>query len=96
MKIKSNCEWYDCREISTKVSLNLKSKHKVVLFKAKFELLFIMTKKPMMKPKLLVVLILFFSYLYKETSFSSGNLEIYLNPISFLKVTKEVKHYMVE
>ena len=31
----------------------------------------------------------FFNYLYKETSFSSNNLETYLNTISFPKLTKE-------
>ena len=31
----------------------------------------------------------FFNYLYKETSFSSNNLETYLNIISFPKLTKE-------
>ena len=65
-----------------------------MLFKAKFEQLFTLTKKPMMKKKLTITFILFFNYLYKETlSFSDANLETYLNTISFSKLTKEkVKH----
>ena len=60
-----------------------------MLSKAKFERLFIMTKKQMMKQKLIIIFIYFF-YLYKETlSFSSANLETYLNTISFPKLTKE-------
>ena len=43
----------------------------------------------MMKQKLIIIFIYFF-YLYKETlSFSSANLETYLNTISFPKLTKE-------
>ena len=62
---------------------------KVSLFKAKFKQLFIMTMKPRMK-KINYHIYSFFNYLCKETfSFSNGNLETYLNTISFPKLTKE-------
>ena len=60
----------------------LKILSKVVLSKVKFEQLFMMTKKQMMKQKSIIIFIVFFNYLYKETlSFSSNNLETYLNKI---------------
>ena len=44
----------------------------------------------MMKQKLIMIFILFFNYLYKGTlSFSSNNLETYVNTISFPKLAKE-------
>ena len=43
----------------------------------------------MMKQKLIIIYS-FFNYCYKETfSLSSGNLGLYLNTISFLKLAKE-------
>ena len=56
MKTSFKCEWYEHGEKSSKFFLNLK---KDVLFKTKFEQLFIMTKKPMMKQKLISIFILF-------------------------------------
>ena len=47
------------------------------------------TEKPMMKQKLIIIYS-FFNYFYKETlSLSSGNLGLYLNTISFLKLAKK-------
>ena len=42
----------------------------------------------MMKQNLIIIYS-FFNYFYKETSLSSGNLGLYLNTISFLKLAKE-------
>ena len=44
----------------------------------------------MMRQKLIIIFILFFNYLYRETlSFSSNKLGTYLNTISFPKLAKE-------
>ena len=61
-----------------------------MLFKAKFEQLFTVTKKQIIK-QINNHIYSSFNYLYKETSFSSNNLETYRNTISFPKFTKESK-----
>ena len=69
-----------------------KARKKVVLFKAKFKHLFIVTKKPMMKQKLIIIFILF-SIICIKKHFSFYNLKTYLNTISFPRLTKtDLKH----
>ena len=53
-----------------------KPRKKTVLFKAKFEQLFTVTKKQIIK-QINNHIYSSFNYLYKETSFSSNNLETY-------------------
>ena len=65
IKIRSKCEWY---EHGKKIFVILsKPRKKAVLFKAKFEQLFIMTKKQTMKQKLIIIFIIFSVICIKKT-----------------------------
>ena len=87
IKIRSKCEWYEHREISLKFFLNLEKSRAI---QGQGGTVIYNDKETNDETEINNHIYSFFNYLFKETlSFSSNNLEIYLNTISFPKLAKE-------
>ena len=86
-KIRSKCEWYEHGKTSSKFFLNLE---KTRAIQGQVRAIISNDKETNDETEINNHIYSFFNYLYKETlSFSSNNLETYLNTISFPKLTKE-------
>ena len=87
IKIRSKCEWYEHREKSSKFSLNLEKSRPI---QGQVRTVIYNDKETNDETEINNHIYSSFNYLYKQTlSFSSNNLETYLNTISFPKLTKE-------
>ena len=86
-KIRSKCEWYQHGEKSSKFSVNLEKSRAI---QGQVRTVIYNDKETNDETEINDHIYSFFNYLYKETlSFSTNNLETYLNTISFPKLTKE-------
>ena len=87
IKIRSKCEWYEHGEKSSKFFLNLEKSRAI---QGQVRTVIYNDKETNDETEINNYIYSFFNYLYKETlSFSSNNLETFLNTISFPKLTKE-------
>ena len=86
IKIRSKCEWYEHGEKSSKFFLNLEKSRAI---QGQVRTVIYNDKETNDETEINNHIYSFFSYLYKETSFSSNNLETCLNTISFPKFAKE-------
>ena len=86
IKIRSKCEWYEHGEKSSKFFLN---PEKSCAIQGQVRTVIYNDKETNDETEINNHIYSFFSYLYKETSFSSNNLETCLNTISFPKFAKE-------
>ena len=91
IKIRSKCEWYERGQKSSKFFLNQEKSRAI---QGQVRTVIYNDKETNNETEIYNHIYSFFNYLYKETlSFSSNNLETYLNAISFPKLRKEkVKH----
>ena len=87
IKIRSKCKWYEHGEKWSKFFLNLEKSRAI---QGQVRTVVYNDKETNYEIEINNHIYSFFNYLYKETlSFSSNNLETYLNTISFPKLTKE-------
>ena len=87
IKIRSKCEWYEHGEKSSKFFLNLEKRRAI---QGQVRTVIYNDEETNDEAEINNHIYSFFNYLYKETlSFSSNNLETYLNTISLPKLTKE-------
>ena len=86
IKIRSKCEWYKHGEKSSKFFLNLE---KSCAIQSQVPAVIDNDKEANDETEINNHIYYFFNHLHKQTSFSSANLETYLNTISFPKNTKE-------
>ena len=87
IKIGSKCEWYEHGDKSSKFFLNLEKSRAI---QGQVPTVIYNDKETNNETEINNHIHSFFNYLYKETlSFSSNNLETYLNAISFPKLGKE-------
>ena len=86
MKIRSKCEWYKHEEKSSKFFLNLEKSRAI---QGQVRTVIYSDKEINDETEINNHIYSFFDYLYKETSFSSTNLETFLNTISFPKLRKD-------
>ena len=87
IKIRSKCEWCEHGEKSSQFFLNLEKSRAI---QGQVRTVVYNDKETNDETEINNHIYSFFNYLYQETlSFSSNNLETYLNTISFSKLTKE-------